>query len=373
MKNIILSTDTPLVGGAEKHMHLLAKHLSKEKFKVSVVCSKYKRLDQWCETMKKDNINVIRMAVSHKHDPRHYTQLKKIIKDQQASILHIHLWNPGACRYAFWAAPKTVKIVTTEHDPFPLSGLKKTFKKKTLRKTKKTIAVSSANAEQMLLWYPELKGKITVIHNGIDLEAFERELIHFSQQENQKIRTHLLKASPDDEIMLTIAALHPRKGLVYLLEAFKKVHEAEPHTRLIIIGEGPQKKELEKKIKKLKLTESAAILDYQENIPKILKSADLFVLPSVKEAFGLVLLEAMAAQLPIIASNVGGIPEIVEHQKNGILVAPGDSEALAEKILLLLQNKPLAEKLAFLGHHRVKEFDIKKMVQKTEEVYDHLL
>lgn len=374
MNNILFYTDTPFTGGAEKHIHLLAKNLVRDGYHVRVVCSKSEKLDSWCKEMKNDGIGIIRLNVSHKHDPRHYFQLQKILKKEGADLLHLHLWNPGACRYAFWAGAKNgAHIVTTEHDPFPLKGLKKNFKKKTLNKTVHTITVSEANYRQMLNWYPELKSSMSVIHNGIDLEVFEKELMHFTTQENQKIRGQIFGAELYDKVILTIAALHPRKGLKFLLKAMREIIEQKNSTKLVIIGEGPEKKDLMKLAEKLKIAKNVKFLGHQENIPKILKSSDLFVLPSVKEAFGLVLLEAMAAQVPIVATNVGGIPEIVEDKKDGLLVEPRDAEALAKAILTLLNNKALREKMAFLGHHKVKQFDIRNMVEKTKKVYDKVL
>ena len=375
MHNILFYTDTPISGGAEKHIHLLAKNLLKDGYNVRVVCSNYKKLDAWCAEMQKDGIGVIRMKVSHKHDPRHYFQLKKILAKEQPDILHLHLWNPGACRYAFWtkaARPSNGKIITTEHDPFPLKGFKKSLKKNGLTKTAHSITVSEANYTSMLQWYPQLKNRMSVIHNGIDLQSFEKSLLHFTQQEKQKIRTQLFEAKADDKIILSIAALHPRKGLKYLLQAMPKMVEQKNSTKLVIIGEGPEKNTLQKLAKKLKIQNHVKFLGKQENIPKIMRTADLFVLPSIKEAFGLVLLEAMAAQLPIVATNVGGIPEIVEDRKSGMLVEPANADALARTIIMLLNNKPLREKLAFLGHHRVKEFAIQKMVEKTKEVYNRV-
>ncbi|MEZ4086973.1 MAG: glycosyltransferase, partial [Candidatus Gracilibacteria bacterium] len=165
----------------------------------------------------------------------------------------------------------------------------------------------------MLKMYPEVKGKISTIHNGIDLQQFDQSIIRFSTQAKDKIREQIFQADHDDFIILTIAELHPRKGLNYLIEAFKTIQEQKPKTKLVIVGKGPQKAKLEKLIKKLELSDSVVLAGHQDDIPQILKSANLFVLPSVKEAFGLVLLEAMAAQLPIIATEVGGIPEIVQN------------------------------------------------------------
>lgn len=374
MQKIFFYTDTPIHGGAERHMLLLAKNLSREKYNISLVCSGYKQLNEWCKQWKEAGLTVHRLRVAHKHDPRHHLQLKKLLRKEEPHLMHIHLWNPGGCRYAFSAIDKqTTKLISTEHDPFPLAGLKKSIKKKCLKKTDQTIAVSDANKELCLKLYPELKGKISTVHNGIDLETFERPLRMFSTQHRDQLREKLFHASSDEFVILTVAELHPRKGLKYLVEAFAQIQQQEPKTKLVIVGEGPERKTLEKLIKKLQMEDTVILTGKQENIPQILKSAQLFVLPSVKEAFGLVLLEAMAAQLPIIATKVGGIPEIVEDGKSGNLVEPANYHALAEHIMKIMESNALMQKLAYMGHHRVKNFDLKEMVRKTENIYDTVL
>lgn len=374
MQKIFFYTDTPIHGGAERHMLLLAKNLTKEKYSVSLVCSKYKQLNEWCKQWEDAGLTVHRVNVAHKHDPRHHFQLKKLLQKEKPTLVHIHLWNPGGCRYAFSAIDKrSTKIITTEHDPFPLSNLKKSIKKQCLKKTDHTITVSNANKQLNLKLYPELKNKISTVHNGIDVEAFEKPLRTFSTQHRERVREKLFNASSEDFVILSIAELHPRKGLKYLIEAYKEVEQTEPKTKLIIVGEGPERKILEKLIKKLELEGKVLLPGQQDNIPQILKSSQLFVLPSVKEAFGLVLLEAMAAQVPIIASKVGGIPEIVENGKSGQLVEPANYHALTKKMVEVIENNALMQKLAYMGHHRVKTFDVKEMIRKTENIYDTVL
>jgi len=374
MAKIIFYTDTPIYGGAERHMTLLARNLIRNGDQVTIIFSGFKQLNSWQEELKKTGIPTIRLKVSHKHDPRHFLQLKKIFNKEKPEILHLHLWNPASCRYAFFAADKkNTRIVATEHDPFPIKGFRKSIKNKCLKKTDHVIAVSNANKEYLIKEYPELKNKISVVHNGIDLESFEKELIHFTAQEKYKIRHILFNAGNNDFIIISIAALHARKGLKYLIEAYKQALNEIPNSKLVVIGEGPQEKELKKLIKSLEIFNNVVLLGFQKNIPGILKSSDLFVLPSIKEAFGLVLLEAMACQLPIIASEVGGIPEIIHNHKNGELVKAASSKELAAKIIELYKNTAQREKIAFLGNHYVKNFDAKEMARKTEQIYHKVL
>jgi len=373
MKKVFFYTDTPIFGGAERQMLLLARNLNKEKYQPSLLCSNYESLQPMVDAWKASGFDVHQLNVMHKHDPRHYFQIRSLLKIKRPDLLHIHLWNPGSCRYAFLAAPNDLPIVTTEHDPFPLSGMKKMLKMKYLKKTAETITVSDANKELMASLYPEFENDITTVHNGIDLQNFEKTIVHLTSQEKNKIRTHIFDAKPSDRIILSIATLHPRKGLNYLLEAMPTVLEKFPDAKLAIVGEGPQKKELEKIISRLKIDHRVLLLGYQEDIPKLLKCSEIFVLPSIKEAFGLVLLEALAAQTPIIATKVGGIPEIVQHMKTALLVEPGNSQELTDALSELLRNSALSQKIAFVGYHHVKEFSAQAMAEKTERVYDKVL
>ncbi len=373
-KKILFYTDTPIHGGAERHMLLLARNLNKEKYQVALICSKYKQLDLWCKEWASNGFSVHRIKVVHKHDPRTLGQMKQILNREKPDLLHIHLWNPGACRYAFGAVnTKTTKILSTEHDPFPLTGLKNSFKKNCLKKTDFTIAVSDANREMLLKLYPQVKNKITTVHNGIDLEEFRQPLIHFANQHRLMIRQKLFNAGPQDFVIISVAALHERKGLKYLLEAFAKVAEKKENAKLAIVGEGPERKNLEKLIKNLRIDNKVVLTGVQNEIAKLLKSADLFVLPSIKEAFGLAVVEAMDAGIPIIGSNTGGIPEIIENGKTGNLVEPRDAQGLADKILELMENPPLCQKLTYVASHEVKKFDVMEMLKKTEKIYDYLL
>lgn len=374
MRKILFYTDTPIAGGAEKQMLLLARNLVKSECQVKLVCSDYRQLDGWAKQFTASGFEVSRLKVWHKHDLRHYFGLKKILKKEHPDILHIHVWNPASCRYAFWAAHHThTKTIITEHDPFPLHGFKNSLKKRFLERVDYVIAVSEANRNLLLQLYPFLEEKIAMIHNGIDLNGFYKELEPFTSEKRAQIRKGLFGIKDDEKIVLSIAALHPRKGLKYLLEAFAKVSQEYPKMKLVIVGEGPEKGDLEKFIKNLGIHHRAVLLGYQQNIPHILKSSDIFVLPSVKEAFGLVLLEAMAAEVPIIASRVGGIPEIIQDHENGELVEAGNSDSLAEKIKELLEHESLGEKFVSHGTRMVKNFSAQVMAQKTQQIYDKIL
>mgnify|MGYP001608529635 FL=1 len=370
MSNILLYTDTPQTGGAELQMFLLAKFLNKDKFTPILGCSAYPALDRWCENFIKEGIKVIRMNVKHKHDPRHYFQLCKIIKNENINLLHAHIWNPASCRYAFSAASSCkIPIITTEHDPFKLSFLKNLFKKSNLKKVKTIITVSKNNQKILQKLYPEHKKKIKVIHNGIDTVWWQSQLLRFTDEDRKKIKEQLFLARENTLIIISIAELHERKGLRYLIEAIPKIVKKFPNIKLVIVGEGPDRQNLEKLIEKLDIENHTILIGRQKEIPKLLKSSDIFVLPSRREAFGFVLLEAMITELPVIGSKVGGIPEIINN-KNGLMVESENSKKLTNVLLDLVSHPDKRQKLAQAGHKTVLEkFDAKKMAKEYEREY----
>ena len=373
VKNILLYTDTPQVGGAEIQMFLLAKFLNKEKFNPILACSSYSQLNKWCENFEKEGIKTIRIDVKHKHDPRHFFHLKKILKDEKIDILHIHVWNPASGRYAILAANSCkIPIVTTEHDPFKLSFLKNLFKKSTLEKVKTIITVSENNQKILQKLYPEHKKKIKVIYNGIDISWWQSQTLRFTDEDRKTIKKNIFLADTDTLIIISIAELHERKGLKYLIEAIPDIIKKYPETKLVIIGEGKDRKNLEHLIGRLGIENHVLLAGKQKEIPKVLKSSDIFVLPSLREAFGLVILEAMITGLPVIASKVGGIPEIINN-KNGLLVESENPEKLANTLLDLIAHPDRCKKLSAYGQKTVLEkFTAKKMAEEYEREYSSI-
>lgn len=374
MKKILLYTDTPIVGGAEIQMFLLAKFLNKEKFQPILACSNFKELDRWCENFEKEGIKVIRLKVKNKHDIKHYFQLKKILREEKIDILHLHVWNPASCRYGYLAGGnRNVTIITTEHDPFKLGSFKTLVKKFLLKNASKIVTVSKDNAKLIEKLYPEQKNKITTIHNGIDTTWWHSQLLRFTEEDRRKIKEELFEAKENTLIVCSIAALHERKGLKYLIETMPTIVKEFTNTKLIIVGDGQQRNELENLISKLELENHVKLLGQQKETPKILKSSDIFVLPSLREAFGLVNLEAMLTPLPVVASKVGGIPEVIEDGKTGILVEEANTDELVKALSCLINSPEKRKKFALAGQKRVTEkFTAEKMAQEYEKVYESL-
>lgn len=367
-KKILFYSDTPLYGGAEKQMQLLAEHLDDD-FEPIFLIRQTPELENWATELQRNGFKTYLCPSKSKHSLINLKYLLNIIKNEKPDLLHAHIWNPMACKYIFLSKKiSKLPLVITEHDPFSLGFVKKLYKKWAIRLADQIITVSDANRKLMLELYPFVKEKITTVHNGISLK-----INPISNEQKKRIKKDIFKASDHNQILLAVATLHPRKGLKYLIKAFQKIHNKKPSTRLIIAGEGPERVILEKLISNLGLVNKVMLLGQRDDINKLMQSADLFILPSLKEAFGLVIIEAFATGLPVIATEVGGIPEIIINQKNGLLIKPANRFAIEKAIEKLLRHPQLAQTLAKNAKITLKEFSANKMALETEKIYKLLL
>ena len=170
-------------------------------------------------------------------------------------------------------------------------------------------------------------------------------------------------------IIGTIGNLKSVKGQEYLIRAMKDIVKDFPLATLEIIGEGEERGNLEGLIRKLKLEHNVSLLGYKENPMPFMRHWNVFVLPSVAETFGIVLLEAASVGLPIVATKVGGIPDIIQDKKIGVLVAPKNSKAIAKEVVDLIRHPVKAAKYKSAALERVKDFEWKKVIKVLEENY----
>jgi N-acetyl-alpha-D-glucosaminyl L-malate synthase BshA len=218
-----------------------------------------------------------------------------------------------------------------------------------LNRTDRIIAVSNY-LKTLLLELDVPEEKISVIYNGVD------------QQD---------PAGGGEKRIIYIGALVHQKGVDVLLNGFKKIKETHPDLKLVIVGDGPERENLEGLAEKLGLT-IIEFTGYLEDLDQVFTSQSILVLPSRKEGFGIALLEAMARGVPVVASKTGGVLEIVEDGRNGLLFSKEHPESLADAVIKLLDNSKLRTRIVKGGLKTAEKFSWDKMAEETDVVYDEL-
>lgn len=210
--------------------------------------------------------------------------------------------------------------------------------------------------------------KFTVIPSGVEFKDFLEV-----QKGSPALRQELGLAS-GERIVGSVGRFVPIKGYRYFLEAAKEIVEQRSDVLFLSVGDGPLEQELKAFAEASGIASRVVFAGYRKDVAEIMALMDVFVLPSLNEGMGKVLVEAMAEGKPVVATKVGGIPELVSDNLTGILCPPKDSHALAEAILKLLRNKELARRMGAEGRKRVyPQYDAKVMVEKIERLYAELM
>jgi glycosyltransferase involved in cell wall biosynthesis len=237
----------------------------------------------------------------------------------------------------------------------------------TQRFVNKFIVVSQSLQEFLIKEHGIAPDKVTKIYNGIELDQYKPNLGPID-----KFRKEFL--SREDELVVgSVGRLTYEKGHEFLLKSMPKVLESFPRTKFVLVGDGQLKLKLENLAKELEISQTCMFLGFRDDIPQVLSSFDVFVLPSIMEGHPIAILEAMAMAKPIVASDINGIREQIENRRTGLLVPPGDPQALAKAINQMLKDRNKARKMGIEARKRVDEmYDIKRQVALHEEVYKEI-
>ncbi|NQT32572.1 MAG: glycosyltransferase family 4 protein [Candidatus Omnitrophica bacterium] len=233
----------------------------------------------------------------------------------------------------------------------------------------KVIAISESVSRHLTEDFGVPFEKIAMIHNGIELDKY----VELSQEKDPLLMQEI--SLPEGVTVIgSIGRLSSVKGFEYLVAAFERVLHENTNVALLIIGEGPEKDALERQIKKSGIEGKTFLIPESTQLKKHLSLFDIFCLPSVNEGLGLSIMEAMAAGRACIASEVGGLPELITDNVTGVLVPPGKPYALSRAILNLAGDPDLRQRLGAAAREKaLKSFSIKNSVRATVEVYKEVI
>ncbi|OHC01692.1 MAG: hypothetical protein A3H23_04310 [Planctomycetes bacterium RIFCSPLOWO2_12_FULL_40_19] len=236
------------------------------------------------------------------------------------------------------------------------------------RFTDKIINLTKIEIERFLEHGIGTRHQLKQIYNGINIKYYERAMTS-----NLKKRDEF-GLGKDDFVCATVGRLVPVKGHTYLIKAIQKVVKVIPEAKFLFVGDGELKSKLSEEIKSYDLQRNIFLLGARNDIATILSCINVFLLPSLNEGFGMALIEAMAARKPVIATNVGGVPEVIINGTTGILVPSKDPEAFSSAIIKLYNNPEMSLEMGLAGYSRARNlFDIKTTVREFEDLYSKLI
>ena len=297
-------------------------------------------------------------------------RLAKQLRRIRPDIVHTHKYKDSILGSLIARCLRVPYVIRVVHGmPEPFRGLKNlkmagyTFVDRLVTRwfINKVVAVSSDIEKLLSLIYG--KDRVVRIHNGIDLEAVRVTTDRLAMRKEWHI---------DDDVILigTAGRLVPVKGHTILLKALHTLSERHPTVRLLLVGDGPLRDSLKSEARRLGLEEKVILAGHQEESYDFIHMMDIFVLPSLHEGIPMVLLEALALERPVVASRVGGIPEVVSNGVSGMLATPGNDAEFAVALQELIQDREVAVALGIAGRHRVEQdFDAALMAKRTATLY----
>ncbi|MBK7872438.1 MAG: N-acetyl-alpha-D-glucosaminyl L-malate synthase BshA [Saprospiraceae bacterium] len=299
------------------------------------------------------------------------SKMVDVVRFEKLDLLHVHYAIPHAtvayvAKKILLSEGRYVPYITTLHGTdITIVGNNNTFApvvEFSINKSDGVTAVSESLRQQTYDYF-DIKKEIKVIYNFIDFERFAKSN-----------KDHFKKAiAPNGErILLHVSNFRKLKRVEDVIQVFKRVHETIP-SKLILIGDGPERHNMEELSRKLGLHHEVRFLGKQDAIEELLAIADLFVMPSESESFGLAALEAMACEVPVISSNAGGLPEVNIHGETGLMSDVGDVEQMAKNAITILGNEDTLQKFRANALAQAKRFDIKNILPQYEAYYEEVV
>ncbi|MEA2109699.1 MAG: glycosyltransferase family 4 protein, partial [Pseudomonadota bacterium] len=362
MKILHINTEKTWRGGEQQLLYLIC-GLKKRNITSHLVCQPASPLE---EKARAEKIETFPVAMRSEIDLRAAYKIRKLINRYHYDIIHSH--TSHAHTIAFFAAlgSKTRLLVSRRVD---LSIFRHSFLRLSSIKYRLMadhyIAISKKIKDVMVA--DGIPGQhISVAHSGIDLERFATTPPdHLIQEFN---------LSKDDPIIVNIAHLAWVKGQTHLIKAIPQVLVRVPNARFFIVGGGELLAELQALASSLDIDRNLTFTGFRDDVGAFYQLADIVVMSSIQEGLGTAVIDALALAKPVVASNAGGIPEIIENGVTGTLVPPADPQALAEGIIAYLANPERARQIGLQGQQKVrKNFSVDHMVEKNIDVYRQLL
>ena len=359
--NILFLTTHADTGGITSYILTLGEALVKSGHKVLVASSGgdcVARME--AAGIKHIKVNIRTKSEVHPKLWLSFPTLKQLIKEEEINIIHAHTRVTQVLGF-FLSRSNGVPMITTCHGFFRPRWFRKAFPCWGTA----VIAISKPVARHLSEDFGIPQSQIHLVANGINLERFVMTNDFMRRQARQRLNM------ADEPLIGIIARLSDVKGIDVLIKAMPDILKAIPAAKLLIAGQGPEEAVLKQLTQDMSLTAHVQFKSTVNQTELILPAIDVFVMPSLMEGLGLSVMEAQACGIPVVASNVGGLVDLIEDGKTGFLVAVNNPQALAGRIIEMLRNFPKANSMAGLARSSIeKNFSIEGMLKQILQIYE---
>ena len=351
------------IGGLQRVVANLCEIIDKNKFDVSVLC--LRDLGEFAQEVTNLGLNVFHLPQKRNGtDYFSFVRVAKILKREKVDVIHTHNILPFTDGTIGGMIAGVRRIVHTDHARSFPDKKRYMFAEWLMSQfAHKVVGVSEHTTENLIRFEKISRSKTMTIVNGIDGSKYDIVI----DKDKKRRELGLKETGP---IIGACVRLTEQKGISYLLEAVKRVKPQFPDISVVIAGEGPLERTLVQQGRDSGIDRDVFFIGPRSDVPEILKLLDIYVLPSIWEGLPMILLEALAAECPIIASRVGGVPGIIQHGVNGSIVEPKDPEALAAEIIRVLKDRRLRDQYTSKGLRVFREkYTVEVMTRKYESLY----
>ncbi len=362
------------ISGAEGHLLTLLSSLRASGIdaRLIILVERETPMDDMVEAATERGIPTTRLIISRDYDLPLLFRLRGALREIDPEIVHTHLIHADVYGYLAAKALGARRVISSRHndDQFRHRPRWRRLNRWLWRRIDAGIAISDAIKRFTIDIEGAPADKVSVVRYGLDYSWLSDGDIEAARRELRAA----LKLDEKALILGIVCRLVEQKGLPYALEALRRVRADFPEAHLVIAGDGEKGAELRRLASALGIADRVHWLGWRADAADLMAAFDLLLAPSLWEGFGLVLLEAMSCRVPVIASRVSAIPEVVLDGETGILIEPRDVDALAKAIARLLSDRALRKYMGLLGAARVEEdFSVKGMVDGTVAIYEKAL
>lgn len=348
------------IGGMETIVAKIAAHLNRDQFETEIWCiSKGGRL---ADELKSQGLSIRVLGINTYHNPLNIIKLAWLFRRAHADIIHTHIYFTSTIGRLAGKLAGVKVLISHVHSMYWHYSFRNLLIERILSKMTRRIICVSDHVKDFVINHEKINPlKVKVVYNGV-----------LRQDGLSRGESRELFAVKDSEIIITIVAnLLEGKGHKVLLNALSLVLKQHHDLKCWIVGEGPLDSNLKAYAKQLNIESNVKFWGSRKDVPQILTASDIFVLPSIqREGLSIAAIEAMAYHVPVILSDTGGLSELIDHQKNGLLVASGDVIDLSKAMEELITNP---EKRAFFAKEAAKKYEqcfhLKEMILKIEKIY----